>query len=262
LRPHRLPDWPAVLVALLGVLAAPSGTAAGATPSGLVAYRAVYSVHLDGIGVGTSRLTLKPGPGGLWICHSSAKPNAFFGLFDNARLDERSRFRIRHGRMEALSYSLTEPGRSSRHDQGVRFDWRRHRVYAHVGSKKTVFPLRKGELDRLSAQIALSRDLVLHGRPPKVFRVINHNHLHRYHFVVDGKRRWRTPLGVFPTVAYLRRSRKGATLTFWCAPTLYEIPIVARQTRHGHPTITLHLIGFRRLSTTNAHQVLGKVTPR
>ncbi|MHB1543958.1 MAG: DUF3108 domain-containing protein [Gammaproteobacteria bacterium] len=258
----RDPVWPCALVALLGMLITPCGSAASAPPSGLVAYRAVYSVHLDGIGIGISHLTLKPGPKGLWICHSEAKPNAFFGLFDSAQLNEQSRFRIRHGRMEALFYSLTEPGRSPQHDQGVRFDWRKHFAYAHVGPHKKVFPLRSGEMDRLSAQIALSRDLVLHGRPPKVFRVINHNHLHRYHFVMGGKRKWRTPIGIFPTVAYVRRSLKGATLTFWCASTLYEIPIVARQTRHGHPTITLHLIGFRRLPTTSTHQVLGKVTPR
>ncbi len=250
------------LAAMLGWLAAYRGFAAPSVPEGLVAYRAIYSVHLDGIGVGISHLTLKPGPNGLWICHSSAKPNALFGLFDSARLEERSRFRIRDGRLEDLSYTLVEPGRSARHDQGVQFDWRDHRVHAYVGSQKKTFPLRTGELDRLTAQIALSRDLVLRGHPPKVFRVINHNHLHRYRFVANGRRSWRTPLGIFQTVAYQRRSRKGATLTFWCAPTLYEIPIVARQTRHGHPTITLHLIGFQRLSSTPINQVLGKVTPR
>lgn len=239
------------------------GTLAWAAPQdGLVAYRAVYSVHLDGVGVGTSHLTLKPGPNGVWICHSSAKPNALFGLFDSAQLRERSIFRIRQGHLEALSYTLTEPGRSAQHDQGVRFDWSKHRAYAYVGSKKTVFTVHGSVFDRLSAQIALSRDLVLHGRPPPVYWVINHNHMHHYRFVKTGTRRWRTPIGIFQTVTYVRHSRKGATLTFWCAPSLYEIPIVARQTRHGHPTITLHLIGFKRLTSSGTHQVLGKVTPR
>ncbi len=259
--PHPLPTL--LRVALLtGIFVAPAGFAAKAAPNGLVAYQATYSVHLDGIGVGISHLTLEPGPDGLWICHSEAKPNALFGLFDSARLEEESRFRIHDGRLVDLSYTLMEPGRSARHDQGVRFDWRQHRAYAHVGSRKTVFSLRGGEMDRLTAQIALSRDLMLYGHPPKIFRVINHNHLHRYHFVVDGKRQWRTPIGVFSTVAYVRRSREGVTLTFWCAPTLYEIPIVARQTHPGHPTVTLHLIGFKRLPGPPADQVLGNVTPR
>jgi hypothetical protein len=234
--------------------------------SGLTPYQATYSVYLDGFGIGHSRITLQRKANGTWWCHSFSRPNGLFALFENVRLEETSRFRLRpDGRLEPLTYRLTEPGRSARHDQEVRFDWPKRTVYSRVGSKRKTFPLRPGMLDRLTAQIALSRDLVRTGKPPASFLVVNHNHVHHYVVTRKGQRAWRTPAGVFQTIEYVARTRKGALLIFWCAPALGEIPVVARDKRHHHPTITLRLLRFSSLPSRSPvrsrAQVLGKVTP-
>lgn len=234
--------------------------------SGLLPYEATYSVYLDGFGVGHSRITLQREASGIWRCHSFSHPNGLFSLFENVRLEETALFRIPlNGRLEPLSYRLTEPGRSARHDQEVRFDWSRRIVHAQVGSRQVTFPLHPGMLDRLTAQIALSRDLVLRGRPPSSFLVVNHNHLHHYVVTQAGRRTWRTPAGIFQTVEYIARTRKGTRLIFWCARSVGEIPVVAREIRPHHPTITLRLLQFRALPPPArippSPQALGKVTP-
>ncbi len=269
LRPCRFRPTHGLLFLLLLLPELPALASSAPVPgprSGLLPYQALYSVYLDGFGVGRSRITLRREAQGLWRCHSSSRPNALFSLFENVRLEETARFRIqRKGRFEPLSYRLTEPGRSARHDQEVRFDWSRRIVHAQVGSKRISLPLHPGMLDRLTAQIALSRDLVLKGRPPATFLVVNHNHLHRYVVTRAGQRTWRTPAGVFLTVEYVARTRKGTQLIFWCARTLDEIPVVAREIRPHHPTITLRLLRFSPLASPAqprpSSQALGKVTP-
>ncbi len=266
LRPDRLAPGLLFIVFLLSQLPAYAHAAPG-PHSGLLPYQATYSVYLDGFGVGRSRITLRREASGIWRCHSISHPNGLFSIFENIRLAETAHFRIlRNGRLEPLSYRLTEPGRSARHDQDVRFDWSKRIVHSQVGSKSVTLPLHPGMLDRMTAQIALSRDLVLQGRPPSTFLVVNHNHLHRYVVTPKGQRTWRTPAGIFQTVEYVAETPKGTRLIFWCARTLGEIPVVAREIRPHHPTITLRLLRFSplpsRIRTPHpSPQALGKVTP-
>lgn len=227
------------------------GTAAEASPArdtrvlpatlDIKPFRMRYRVLRDSLHLGNATFTLHPAASGTWIFDSKASATGLASLFVHSSFSEESHFVVHNHLLRPLSYRYTDSGNSS-HDESIRFDWVKHQAYDRKDGKVHQVTLRPGALDRLSAQLSLSRQLSA-GQPlAKTLFVVNDGKLKRYHFKRKGKDLLATPAGSFATVIVAREDPDSKRTTiFWLAPKYFWLPVKMQQREPGKATVTFVL---------------------
>lgn len=249
----------AVLAAALGLTAGPARAAPATTPApasavvpasvasalpaalDITPFRMHYRVLRDGWHLGNATFTLqRSGPDG-WVFESMASASGLASLFVHSNFSEKSRFVVHDHLLRPLSYAYTDSGNPS-HDEDIRFDWAAGTAYDKKDGKTRQVGIRAGMLDRLSAQLSLSRRLSA-GRPlPNTIYVVKDGKLKRYHFTRRGKDMLATPAGDFSAVIVAREDPDSRrTTVFWLAPRYQWLPVKMQQREPGKPTITFVL---------------------
>jgi len=234
---------------------APSPTTAAPTvavPAGLPAslgilpFRMNYHVLRNGWHLGNAVFELQRDDG-IWHFHSRAKASGLASLFVHSTFSESSRFRVHDGILRPLSYTYKDSGNAG-HDEHLSFDWPRGVATDTKGDKTHAFRIVPGMLDRLTAQLELSRELESGVPLAKTFVVINGGKVKRFRLKRHGKDEIGTPAGSFHTERVARHDPKsGRVTTFWLAPKYDWLPVKIEQREPGKATITFVLSKFRWL---------------
>ncbi|HYW76017.1 MAG TPA: DUF3108 domain-containing protein [Gammaproteobacteria bacterium] len=200
-----------------------------------------YRVLRDGWHLGNATFTLRPADSGTWLFESNASASGIASLFVHSSFSEKSHFAIHAGRLRPLHYSYTDSGNPG-HDENIEFDWVKGLAYDTKGKKTKRVPIQAGILDRLSAQLFLSRQLSLGLTLPDTISIVKGGKIKHYHFKRKGKDLLATPAGDFKTVIVMREDPESKRRTiFWLAPKYQWLPVKMQQREPGKATITFVL---------------------
>ncbi|MGH8127564.1 MAG: DUF3108 domain-containing protein [Gammaproteobacteria bacterium] len=200
-----------------------------------------YRVLRDGWHLGNATFTLKPAEDGTWLFESKASASGLASLFVHSTFGESSHFTLHDHQLQPLSYTYTDSGSPS-HNESINFNWTTGQALDTKGDKTAQIALDPGILDRLTLQLALSRQLAA-GLPLRAdWTAINGGELKHYHLVRKGKDVLATPAGDFDTVIVVRGTPKSKRTTiFWFAPKYEWLPVKMQQRQTGKATITFVL---------------------
>jgi hypothetical protein len=200
-----------------------------------------YRVLRDGWHLGNATFTLQPAESGTWMFESTASASGLASLFVHSSFSEKSHFTLHAGELRPLSYSYIDSGNPG-HDENIVFDWVKDLAYDTKDKKTRRVAIRAGILDRLSAQLFLSRHLSLGLELPDAIYIAKDGKIKRYHFKRQGKDLLATPAGDFETVIVMREEPESKRRTiFWLAPKYQWLPVKMQQREPGKATITFVL---------------------
>ena len=223
-------------------VAAPARATAGLPATlNIPPFRMRYRVLRDGWHLGNATFTLQPAEDGTWVFKSRASASGLAALFVHSTFSEHSHFTLHDHQLRPLGYTYTDSGSPS-HDESVRFDWAAGQALDTKGGKTRQIPLAPGILDRLTVQLALSRQLAAGLPLPATWAVITGGELKHYHLRHKGKDLLATPAGDFDTVIVSREDPKSRrSTTFWLSPKYGWLPVKMQQKEPGKATVTFVL---------------------
>lgn len=208
-----------------------------------------YRVLRDGWHLGNAVFSLHPAGSGTWLFKSRANASGLASLFVHSNFGEQSHFTLHSGQLRPLSYRYTDSG-NPKHDEHVKFDWARNIAHDTRGGNTKQVSIRPGVLDRLSAQLSLSRRLSAGLALPKELSIVKGGKVRHYHFTRKGKDLVATPAGDFETVVVSREDPQSKRRTiFWLAPRYQWLPVKMQQREPGKATITFVLAKLTWLKT-------------
>lgn len=232
---------PATATAPASVANPPAAIAQLPARLNITPFKMRYRVLRDGWHLGNATFTLKPAEDGTWLFQSKASASGLASLFLHSTFGERSHFTLHDHQLQPLSYTYTDSGSPS-HNETINFNWTTGQALDTKGNQTKRIKLAPGILDRLTLQLALSRQLAA-GLPLRpVWAAINGGKLKHYHLARKGKDVLATPAGDFDTVIVVR-GVPGAkrTTTFWFAPKYEWLPVKMQQRQTGKATVTFVL---------------------
>ncbi|MBW4051844.1 MAG: DUF3108 domain-containing protein [Proteobacteria bacterium] len=235
----------AVLLMAASAYGAPAGqtlsqpTVAQSKPTPFVA---TYTVAWHGMTAGTSTLELSETAPQSYLYTSTDTARGIFRLVFPHALRQSSRFRIRAGEVEPLSFEAAGPGNPVR----AQFDWEGHRVTGMAKGKRLDLKLRPGTQDPLSVQIAIMLKLQSEDAPDS-FWMLNTDEIDRFLYARQGEATLATPLGRLRTILYTSHAPGSDKTTYlWLAPALDYMPARAEQRVKGSTQISLAIRTFNR----------------
>ena len=200
-----------------------------------------YRVLRDGWHLGNATFTLRPAESDTWVFESNASASGIASLFVHSSFSEKSHFTLHAGELRPLSYRYTDSGNAN-HDESIRFDWVKNLAYDTKDKKTKRVAIKPGILDRLSAQLFLSRRLSLGLKLPDTISIAKDGKVKHYHFKRKGKDVLATPAGDFDSVIVMRQDPESKRRTiFWLAPKYQWLPVKIQQREPGKATITFVL---------------------
>ncbi len=201
-----------------------AGTAASLPPD----FSASYTVHYEGMKIGTMRRELTRGDQEM-LFSSVSKVEGLASLFVKG-VDERSTLHIHQGALRPLKYSYRQKDKN----RTIAFDWARQTASSSDGKRSWQLPLRAGLFDNLSYQLAIMEDLSAGKKSPLEYRIADKSSIKTYTFSNLGEESLETPLGRLPTVK-LFRQKPGSkrTTTLWCAVDLHFLPVRLENTQEN-----------------------------
>jgi hypothetical protein len=227
-----------------------AGTSGKALPVGLAipAFKMHYKVLRNGWHIGAADFTLERRDDA-WHFHSSAHPTGIASWFVSATFTESSRFTIVDGRIRPLEYRYTDSN-SPDHNEHIRFEWQTGKAHDQKGKHKTDVAIEPGMLDRLTAQLAISRQLAAGVPLMQPFLIVHDGEVDPYHLKRTERGKTDTPAGTFKTVLVVRKEpgskRKNK---FWLAPDYAWLPVKMQQIEPGDATYTFTLARLQWLGT-------------
>lgn len=232
-----------LVVALPALSATPApATRSAALPAalGIPAFRMTYRALRNGWHIGTATFTLERDGGG-WHFYSVAHATGFASWFFHSTYRESCRFVMADHEIRPLLYSYTDSGRRDR-DETIRFDWSADEARDTNGGHAKTLRLAPGMLDRLSAQLEISRELAAGGPLADPYLIVNGGEIKRYHLQRGKRTQITTPTGNFETVMVVRSDPdSGRANRFWMAPAYAWLPVKMQQIEPGGATYTFVL---------------------
>lgn len=238
----------ALLLVALPVLAAPSvpvpasaaRTAMLPVVLGIPAFRMTYRVLRNGWHIGSATFTLER-ENGVWHFYSEAHASGIASWFVHSSFRESSRFTIVNREIRPLVYSYTDSGRKDR-DETIRFDWATDLAHDTRNGRTKTLAIAPGVLDRLSAQLEISRELAAGGPLADPYRIVNGGEMDIYHLRRGKRGEIATPAGKFQTVLVVRSDPdSGRANRFWMAPGYAWLPVKMQQIEPGEATYSFVL---------------------
>jgi hypothetical protein len=231
------------LVLLLPMLVATLGTTANAEENtGVVAYRARYSVSYRGIGGGNIAVSLQPAPDGTWVYESKAYPNLLGRLAISTSAHERGVMEITDAGVRPLRYDYDAGRSDDSKDIHVEFDWSKGRVRGTNEGREFAYDLAPGTQDTASVQAAAMRELGL-GRAPQSFKLVSGGKIRDLKYWPEGTAHIKTPHGEYDTVIWAsQREGSSRVQRVWHAPSLGFVPVQAIQYRDGRAELEMRLV--------------------
>jgi hypothetical protein len=218
-------------------LSQPTTPASKPTP-----FVATYTVAWHGINAGSSTLELSETAPQLYLYTSTDSAWGIFRVAFPHPLRQSSRFRIRAGEVEPLTFQAGGAG----NDVTAQFNWRIGEVTGMAKGKLLDLKLQPGTQDPLSVQIAIMLQLQS-GDAPASFWMLNTDEIDRFQYVRHEEATLDTPLGKLRTILYTSHAPGSDKTTYlWLAPALDYMPARAEQHVKGKTQLSLQIRAFTR----------------
>jgi len=218
-----------------------TAVAQAAAPAELRPYEASYELVTHGLHAGVSSFTLTRDGTDTWTLVSRNRPQGLFRLFSDASLTLTSHMRVGPDGIQPLQFTAAPPDGGTP-NVDLHFDWDASRVTGVQDGTPVDAPLKPGEQDDLSVQVALMRALVA-GHAPSGISMFDKNGTRDYAYTRVGEETLQTPVGAVPTVVYESHKANSPRRTrFWCAPGYNFVPMRAEQKRESQVEWTMNLL--------------------
>ncbi|HEX5314136.1 MAG TPA: DUF3108 domain-containing protein, partial [Gammaproteobacteria bacterium] len=143
--------------------------------------------------------------------------------------------------LRPLVYAYTDSGHPD-HNETISFDWDNDRAHDIRGGKEKLIPIAPGMLDRLTAQLEISRELAAGVPLTEPYLVVKGGEINAYHLRRDGQKKIDTPTGRFDTTVVVREDPDShSTTVFWLAPQYRWLPVKIEQREPGEATYSFVL---------------------
>ncbi len=201
--------------------------------SGLVPFRARYSVEWHGMNAGTTTIELTPNSNGRYTYASGNQARGIFRLAFPDVIRQTSVLEISNGVVRPISFRADDGSRATDQDVTLDFDWEKSRVTGVAENRPVALELKPGTQDAMSIQLTLILELQA-GRAPNLLWMADKDQIKDYIYQRDGEATLNTPLGAVPTVIWSSHRPDSDRITrVWYAPSLGFTPLQAARTRGG-----------------------------
>ncbi len=206
-----------------------------------------YEVQWRGIQVGTSDLELKAADeSGVFEYISRSNARGIFHIVFSDEITQTSRFVLREGRVQPLTFRGDDGSPSTEKDVSLDFDWAASRVKGVSENKPVDLALKPDTQDPMSVQVHLMLAL-LSNQAPKTVWLADKDEVKEFLYTDEGTRRIKTALGELDTVVLASRRPGGNRITrLWFAPSLGFVPVQAQRTRDGKVEFTMTIKTLKR----------------
>lgn len=234
---------PATMAWLGGALLLWSAGAGAAFYAG--GFSAAYEVYRNGIYLGTTHRTLKPGQDTRWVYTSVTEPKGVVSLFVSDTVKERSEFRKTDHRIRPLAYEYHQTGGEKEKHYRMEFDWDTDTL--EIGNKDKTMALAANTQDLMTFQLQLMLDLQ-QGKRDLRYTIADRKEVREYELGAAQPVETHTPLGKFATLRVVsKKTESGNQYKLWCAESLHYLPVKVQKVENDGDTIELVIAGFKPL---------------
>ena len=203
------------------------------TASGLVPFKARYSVEWHGMNAGSTTIELTPNSNGRYTYASGNQARGIFRLAFPDVIRQSSVLEISNGVVRPISFRADDGSRATDQDVQLDFDWQKGRVTGVAENRPVALEIKPGTQDAMSIQLTLILELQA-GRAPGLLWMADKDQIKDYLYQRDGEATLITPLGAVPTVIWSSHRPDSDRITrVWYAPSLGFTPLQAARTRGG-----------------------------
>ena len=195
-------------------------------------YHAVYQVELRGKIIGTSELSVQPGPDeNTYRFTSKMVVHGMLRLLQPNPILEHTDFIYEKNRIRPTEFWSQNTNGEEKNDLHIIFNWDRGIATTTEGEAASVVEIQDNVLDRGSMQVAMMRDLS-RGIEPGPYMLVDGDSLKTYRYTYEGEATQETPLGMIITREYTQqRDNSTRRTSIWLAPELSYLPVRIEQKR-------------------------------
>lgn len=232
----------AALTAFIFCLPAAAGTAlADTNGQSFRPFSATYRVLKEGEPIGESRFTLQRS-GGNWLYASKTSGTSGLAGWLGARVEEKTRFRLAHGRIELLRHEYLVRAAFYERSRTIDVDWQTGSVHVEDSREgKADYATVPGLIGKQLLSLALGRRLLDPGKTLHL-PVAVHNRVRSERFRVAGTAMITVPAGTYQATRVDRIDDDHA-MSAWYTD---DIPVPVKLAQDGDGQITLVLTSFQR----------------
>ena len=201
--------------------------------SGLLPFKARYSVEWHGMNAGTTTIELTANSNGRYTYASGNQARGIFRLAFPDVIRQSSVLEISAGAVRPISFRADDGSKATDQDVKLDFDWDKNRVTGVAENRPVSLELKPRTQDAMSIQLTLILELQA-GRAPELLWMADKDQIKDYIYQRDGEATLNTPLGAVPTVIWSSHRPNSDRITrIWYAPSLGFTPLQAARTRGG-----------------------------
>jgi hypothetical protein len=201
---------------------------------------AEYDASVNGIGIGTVKVTLKHKSDGSYLYRQESESSGLVSLFAAADSVETSHWQLRDGHIAPLEYQSTRKGGDDDDNEHLLYNWVTHKVKNVGAGPHWEIDLPEDTLDRLVMQLAILFDL-RDGATQLDYRIPRQGKLKEYRFALVGEEDIELTSGVYRTLKVARTNDDNDKNLVWSAPELDYFPVRFLKHKKSGLKITLAL---------------------
>lgn len=202
---------------------------------------AVYAVEAGGIGAGRMTRTLSIAADDDYRFSAVVEAEGLVALLKPTRIVEESMGRWVDAHPVSTRYVHTKISGKKRKETAIDFDWTTARSHATINGTPVEAALEAGEIDKLSYQLALMRDLAA-GVTALEYRVAEAGGGKRYRLERGADVRVQAGAASYDTVPVTYARDDGRRTVLWCAPALEYLPVRIEYTEKDGKVTTAELV--------------------
>lgn len=201
---------------------------------------AVYTIEAGGIGAGRMTRTLSIAADDDYRFSAIVEAEGLVALLKPTRIVEESAGRWADAHPVTARYSHLKTSGKKRKETVIDFDWQAGRSHATINGAPVEGKLETGEIDKLSYQLALMRDLAA-GVGALEYRVAEAGGGKRYRLERRADERVQVGATAYDAVPVVYARDDGRRTVLWCAPALEYLPVRIEYTEKDGKVTTAEL---------------------
>jgi hypothetical protein len=226
------------VLAVITILA--STSVASADGPILLPFSAEYKIRVSFVR-GKWTTILRRNASGDYVLETRARVAGLIGLFVRKGIEETSRFAVREGRVQPLSFKRVDTISDDERDMELEFDWTNGKVLRRYDDISEELEIPGNALDPSLLSIAIMVDR-MHGQAPGPYTLIERDRTELIEIIEEGPETTKTRAGQFSTLRYSHYAEAlDRTTRLWASPETRYITVRMEQYDSGKKRATLEL---------------------
>lgn len=226
------------VLAAISILA--NASVASADSPTLRPFSAEYRIRVSFVS-GKSIMTLRREASGDYIFETHARAAGLIGLFVRGGVEEISRFAIRDGHLQPLSFKRVDTISDDERDMELEFDWTNGTLLRRYDDVTEELEIPDNAMDPSLLLIAIMVDL-MHERTPESYTLIERDRTELLEIFGGGPETTKVRAGEFSTVSYSHYTEAlDRTTRLWASPDINYITVKMAQYDGGKKRANLEM---------------------